>query len=164
MSKIYQDDRDVKPIILAGGSYTLEGSGTFSLEYLYNTPGYDREEADGYYVLRRNAATAFDMGGMAGELGQLLLSQTANPGLRFLRKNYAMLQYNQTNIKNKFDLTLRWTQNLDDGSGQFVTLLSYSLGNHFELFSFGLISEGEENTEFGSILNYQLMAGLKYTL
>jgi hypothetical protein len=164
MRKIYQDDRDVKPVILAGGSYTLEGSGTFSLEYSYNTPGYNSEEAALYYALRHYAATDFDMGGATGSLGQFILSQTVNPGLRFLRKNYAMLQYYQGNIKNKLDLTLRWTQNLDDGSGQFLVLLSYSLGDHWELFSSGIVNAGGENTEFGSILNYQLMFGLKFTL
>jgi hypothetical protein len=161
MQKIHQDDPDIKPIILVGGSYTLEASGTFSLEYTYNAPGYNSDKAELYYALRRNGATAFNMGGMAGAL---TLGQTINPGLRFLRKNYAMLQYSQSNIKNKFDLTLRWTQNLDDGSGQFLTLVSYSLGNHLELFSSGMINAGGENTEFGSILNYQLMFGLKYTL
>lgn len=161
MQKIHQDDPDIKPIILVGSSYTLEASGTFSLEYAYNAPGYSSDEAEIYYALRRNGATAFNMGGI---LGQMTLGQTINPGLRFLRKNYAMLQYTQSNIKNKIDLTLRWTQNLDDGSGQFLTLVSYSLGNHLELFSSGMVNAGGENTEFGSILNYQLMFGLKYTL
>jgi hypothetical protein len=164
MQKIHQDDPDIKPIILIGSSYTLEASGTFSLEYAYNAPGYNSDEAEIYYALRRSGAAAFNMGGMAGALGQMTLGQTINPGLRFLRKNYAMLQYTQSNIKNKIDLTLRWTQNLDDGSGQFLTLVSFSLGNHLELFSSGMISAGAENTEFSSILNYQLMFGLKYTL
>jgi hypothetical protein len=164
MQKNQQDDPDIKPIILVGGSYTLEASGTFSLEYTYTAPGYNSDEADIYYALRRNGATAFNMGGLAGALGTMTLGQTINPGLRFLRKNYAMLQYSQSNIQNKIDLTLRWTQNLDDGSGQFITLVSYSLGNHLELFSSGMINTGGENTEFGSILNYQLMFGLKYTL
>jgi hypothetical protein len=53
---------------------------------------------------------------------------------------------------------------MEVGSGQFLSLVSYSLGNHLELFSSGLISAGGENTEFSSILNYQLMFGLKYTL
>ncbi len=164
MQKIHQDDSDIKQIILIGGSYTLEDSGTFSLEYTYNAPGYNNDEAEIYYALRRNGATAFNMGGMAGALGQLTLAQTMNPGLRFLRKNYAMLQYSQNNIQNKFDLTLRFTQNLDDSSGQFLALLSYSLGNHLELFSSGMINSGGKDTEFGSTLDYQLMFGLKYTL
>jgi hypothetical protein len=163
MQKIHQDDPDIKPIILIGGSYTLEAMGTFSLEYLYNAPGYTSDEADLYYTLRHKGATAFNMGGMAGALGLMTLGQTINPGLKFLRQNYAMLQYSQSNIKNKIDLTLRWTQNLDDGSGQFLALVSYSLGNHLELFSSGVINAGGENTEFGSNLNYQVMAGVKYT-
>ena len=162
MSKIYEGDRDVKPIILVGSSYTLEGSGTFSLEYVYNMPGYNSEEADTYFTLRRDAATAFEAGGSPGLLGQAVLSQTANPGLRFLRRNYVMLQYNQANIRNKLDVTVRWTQNIDDGSAQFLGLLSYSLGDHWELFSSGIVNAGPGDTEFGSTLSYQVMFGVKW--
>lgn len=164
MSKIYEGDRDVKPIILVGSSYTLEGSGTFSLEYVYNTPGYDGEEADAYFTLRRAAATAFEAGGTMGLLGQAVLSQTANPGLRFLRRNYVMMQYNQTNIRNKIDVTFRWTQNIDDGSAQFLGLMSYSLGDHWELFSSGVVNAGPGDTEYGSTLSYQVMFGVKFAL
>lgn len=164
MQKIHQDDSDIKPVILAGASYTLENSGTLTLEYMYNGPGYSGEEADIYYDLRQDAAAAFNMGGMAELLGAYYLSQTGDPGLRFIRKNYAMLQYYQVNIKNKVDVTLRWTQNIDDGSGQFLGILSYALGNHWELFSSGIINSGDGDTEFGGILNYQAMFGLKFTL
>jgi hypothetical protein len=164
MQKIHQDDPDIKPIILVGGSYTLEAAGTFSLEYAYNAPGYNSDEAEIYYALRRNAAAAFNMGGMSGALGQMTLGQTINPGLKFLRKNYAMLQYLQSNIKNKIEIFTRWTQNLDDGSCQASAYMTYSLGNHFELFSLGVVGGGGRDTEFGSLLNYQLMFGLKYTL
>ena len=94
----------------------------------------------------------------------MTLGQTANPGLRLLRKNYAMLQYTQNNIKNKIDIFMRWTQNLDDGSCQASAYMTYSLGNHFELFSLGVVSGGSRDTEFGSLLNYQVMVGLNYTL
>ena len=164
MQEDLADDSAVKPVLLAGGSYTLEGSGTISLEYLYNGPGYDANEAGAYYSLRDHGAAALTAGGQAGLPGQLALSQTVNPGLRFLRRNYVMLQYYQTNIRNKMDATLRWTQNIDDGSGQFLGLLSYSLGNHYELFSSAVFSPAETDSEFGSILKYQLMLGVKYTL
>jgi hypothetical protein len=164
MQKIHQDDSDVKPVVLAGASYTLENSGTLTLEYMYNAPGYSRDEADVYYDLRQDAAAAFNMGGLAELVGAYYLSQTGNPGMRFVRKNYAMLQYYQVNIKNKFDVTLRWTQNIDDGSGQFLGILSYALGNRWELFSTGIINSGDGDTEFGSILNYQAMFGVKFTL
>jgi hypothetical protein len=164
MEQAHKGDSTIKPILLIGGSYTFAGSGTLYLEYAYNSPGYSESEADNYYSLRRRAAGTIGLGGLASALGQKTLGETAITGLRFLRKNYAMLQYTQTNIRNKFDLTLRWTQSVNDGSGQFTAVVSYSLGNHLELFSVGTVDEGGRNTEFGSILRYQWMVGLKYTL
>ena len=163
MQKLHQDDSTIKPVLLVGGSYTFAASGTLSVEYTYSSPGYSDAETDRYYSLRHRAAEAISLGGLVSALGQKTLGQTVNTGLRFLRKNYALLQYTQNNIKNKIDLTLRWTQNLNDGSGQFTTVVSYSLGNHLELFSVGTIMAGNKNTEFGSILDYQCMIGLKYT-
>ena len=116
-----------------------------------------------YYDLRRRAASAFSSTGPLSGLGAETLGQTADTDLRFLRKNYALVQYTQTNISNKIDLTFRWTQNLDDGSGQFTSVASYSLGKHVELFSVGTLMAGGKNTEFGSVLGYQLMCGLEYT-
>jgi hypothetical protein len=162
MQRIHGDDSDIKPVLLAGGSYTFYNGGALTLEYMHNAPGYNKDEADLYYEFRRDAACLFNMGGIAGFIGKYFLSQTGNPGLRFLRKNYVMLQYYHGNIKDKFDMTLRWTQNIDDGSGQFLGLLSYSAGNHWALFSSGAINVGNADTEFGSILNYQFMLGLKF--
>jgi len=163
MQKIFQDDHTIKPILLVGGSYTFRTSGTLTMEYVYHSPGYSDARADSYYALRRNAAEALPLGGLASALGQRVLGQTANTGLRLLRKNYALLQYSQNNIRNVIDLTVRWTQNLDDGSGQLTTVVAYSLGKHLELFSVATVMAGGKNTEFGSFLDYQGMIGLKYT-
>jgi hypothetical protein len=134
------------------------------MEYAYYSPGYSDAEAETYYSLRRQAANAISFGGRISGLAQMTLGQTAVTGLQFLRKNYALLQYNQNNIKNSIDLVLRWTQNLDDGSGQFTTVVTYFLGKHLELFSVGTVLAGGNESEFGSILDYQWMFGLKYTL
>jgi len=163
MQKIYQDDSTIKPVLLIGGSYTFGTNGTLTLEYAYNSPGYSNAEADRYYNLRHKAANALDLSSRISGLAQMTLGQTANTGLRFLRKNYAMLQYTQNNIINSIDLFLRWTQNLDDRSGQFTGLVTYSLGKHLELFFVGTVMAGGKDTEFGSILDYQGMIGLKYT-
>lgn len=163
MIKLHEDDSTIKPVLLAGGSYTFGTNGTLTLEYAYYSPGYSDAEADTYYSLRRRAANAIGLGGRISGLAQMTLGQTAITGLRFLRKNYAMIQYTQNNIKNSVDLFLRWTQNLDDGSGQFTTVVTYSLGKHMELFSVGTVMAGSKNTEFGSIMDYQWMTGLKYT-
>jgi hypothetical protein len=164
MRALHHDDHAIKPALLIGGSYTFATSGTLTLEYTYYSPGYDNAEADIYYRLRSNAAEAIHFGGLVSALGQMTLGQTANTGLRFLRRNYAMIQYTQANIKNKIDLTVRWTQNLDDGSGQGTGLVTYYLGRHLELFSVGTVMEGRKHSEFGSLMDYQWIIGLKYTL
>jgi len=166
LKRLYPDDSNIYPVLLFGGSYTLESAGTISLEYTYNGLGYSSEEADRFYRIRRIAARAFDFdfGGIPKLVGQYLLLQSANSGLKFLRKNYTMLQYHQSDIKKMLDLTLRWTQNWDDGSAQFLGIVSYPMGNHWELFSTGAFNAGNGETEFGAFLDYQVMLGLKFTL
>ena len=163
LQELHHHDEAIKPVLLIGGSYTFATNGTLSLEYTYYSPGYSNAEADIYYSLRQKAAQALPLGGGISRLAQMTLGQTVAPGLRFLRRNYAMVQYIQTNIKNKIDLTLRWTQNLDDGSGQFTGLVAYYLGKHLELFSVGTVTAGSRNSEFRSLIDYQGMIGLKYT-
>jgi hypothetical protein len=163
MERIYSDDCAVQPVILVGSSYTFPDGGTFTGEYAYYGPGYTDAEADRYYALRRKAAEALSYGGIISDLGHLTLGQTVNTGLRLLRRNYVLLQYNRNNIKNCMDLTFRWTQNLDDWSGQLTALASYILGNHMQLFTVGTVNEGRDDTEFKGLLNYQWMIGLQYT-
>jgi hypothetical protein len=163
MQALQRDDHALKPVLLIGGSYTFGTNGTMTLEYTYYSPGYSTTEADTYYALRRTAANAIGLGGMISGLAQMTLGLTADTGLRFLRRNYAMIQYTQTNIKNKIDLSVRWTQNLDDRSGQFTGLVTYYLGKHLEVFTVDTVMEGRKDSEFGSLMDYQLMIGLKYT-
>ncbi|MFZ0450382.1 MAG: hypothetical protein WAL98_14190 [Desulfatiglandaceae bacterium] len=163
MERIHADDSTVQPAILLGSSYTFAEGGTFTGEYAYYGPGYSGAEADRYYVLRRKAAEALAYGGPISGLGRLTLWQTVNTGLRHLRRNYALLQYNRNNIEDCIDLTFRWTQNLDDWSGQLTALGSYILGNHIQLFAVGTVNGGRGDTEFGGLLDYQCMMGLQYT-
>lgn len=163
MRALHHDDHSIKPVLLIGGSYTFGTKGTLTLEYIYYGPGYSNTEADTYYSLRKKAAKVLPLGGGISRLAQMTLGQTATTGLRFLRRNYAMVQYIQTNIKNKIDLTVRWTQNLDDGSGQSTGLVAYYLGEHLELFSVGAVTVGSKNSEFRSLIDYHVMIGLKYT-
>ena len=163
MEAIDDEGSSLKGIVLIGGSYTLEMGPTLTMEYVYNSPGYSNGEAKDYYSLRKNASDAFDLTGPISDLSRLTLSQTAAPGLRFLRRNYVMFQYNHNDIREVLNLTFRWTQNIDDGSGQFISIVEYFVGEHTQLFSIGTINSGAGDTEFGSILNYQWMIGLEYT-
>jgi hypothetical protein len=163
MQQSYLDSSVVRPVVLIGGSYTFEGKGTFTMEYAYYSAGYSEAQTETYYALRRKAGQARGPASPLSGLGQMTLGQTADTGLRLLRRNYALFQYIQSNIRNALDLTVRWTQNLDDGSGQFTAVLAYTLGKHLELFTVGTAMAGGKNTEFGSILDYQCMIGVKYT-
>ena len=175
LQKIYEDENDIKPTILAGGAYTFSNSGTFTLEYLYNGRGYDRDEANLYFSTIQKAADMYynfllsadsesEKQQIAGSFKQYASAQNVDSGLRFLRKNYAMLQYYQTNIHDRLAVTLRWTQNIDDGSGQFFGLFSYSVGDHWDIFGSGMFNVGSDDTEYGSFLHYQGMLGIKFSL
>ncbi len=174
LQQIHSDDNDIRPSILAGGAYTFLNGGTLTLEYLYNGLGYDKDEAslaystlqeasDDYYrtIHKKNSRWALKT---KEDILDYLSSQPTDPGLRFLRRNYGMLQYHQVNIFNRLAITLRWTQNFDDGSGQLFGLFSYSLGDYWDIFGTAAVNVGNEDTEYGGVLNYQAMLGIKFNL
>lgn len=121
-------------IFLVGGSYTLEMGPTLTMEYLYNGLGYSDNQAKRFYQLRESASETYNLSGIS-DLSRHTLSCTADPKMRFLRRNYLMLQYIHNDIWDVLNLTFRWTQNLDDGSGQFISIIEYFLGDHIGLFS-----------------------------
>ena len=125
--------------------------------------GYTDSESDAYYDLRRNASEALSQPGLTGNLALFTLSRTFDPGLRLRRRHYAMLQYSHNDIRDVLNVLGRWTQNIEDGSGQFISIVEYYLGDHIQLFSIGTVNSGGGDTEFGSILDYQWMIGLEYT-
>jgi len=149
--------------VLVGGSYTLEAGPTLTTEYLYNSPGYSDDQASAFYQLRKNASDAYDLPGPIQGLSRLTLSKTADPGLRFLRRNYVMVQYVQNDIRDVGNLTFRWTLNIDDGSGQFIAIVEYYLGDHIQLFSIGGVNSGSSDSELGTILDRHCMIGVEYT-
>ncbi len=163
MEEVDDQDLSLKGTVLAGGSYTLEVGPTLTVEYVYNGTGYSDGEADLYYQLRQAAADAYSLSGPIGDLSRLTLSRTADPKLRFLRRNYIMLQYQQNDIRDVLNLTFRWTRNIDDGSGQFIAIMEYYIGEHTMIFSIGGINSGSSDTEFGTILDRHCMIGVEYT-
>jgi hypothetical protein len=163
MSSRDRDDSSIGGTFLMGGAYTLELGPTFTLEYIYSSPGYTDEEAEAYYKLRRNASDSFTSKGPLTGLAQWTLSRTADPDLRLLRQHYAMLQYVDTGINDVLDMTFRWTQCIDDGSGQFLSIVEYYWGDHVKFFSLGSINAGRDNRVFGNTFDHQWMIGLEYT-
>lgn len=164
MIPVKEDESSLEGLLLLGGSYTLEAGPTLTLEYIFNSTGYDKKEAELYYELRDEASQAFysPYPGVA-EIAQLLLIQTLDTKLRLLRKNYLMLQYQHSQIRDILNLIFRYTYNIDDYSSQFVSIVEYDVGDHTQLFLIGNQNFGSKNTEFRSIVEYSWMLGLEYT-
>ena len=87
--------------------------------------------------------------------------QKNGPG--FERRNNVMLQYSQNEFRDILNIVLRITGNIDDNSAQSIIILEYLAGDHTQLFINSTINFGEENKEFGDILDFHIMVGLEYT-
>ncbi len=138
---------------LVGASYTLESDPTLTLEYLYYDLGYNSSEAEDFFALQERAAGEIKKSSVLTPLAYQVLSTTADPDLRFLRRNYLMLQYVQPDIGDVVNLTLRYTHNIDDGSGRITFIGDWFVGDHVQLFAVGTWGNGADSTEFGSIIN-----------
>jgi hypothetical protein len=147
---------------LIGGSYTLAAGPTLTAEYLYYGPGYDDAAAERYSDLQERAAQAVEAGGALSALGTGELFAAAAPGLRFLRQHYLMLQFVHNDMAEVFDLTLRWTRNLDDRSSRLTTIGEWHGGDHLRIFGIATVNRGDRRSEFRRIFDYQLMAGIEY--
>lgn len=153
---------DVETLMLLGGAYTLEMGPTLSLEYIYNSSGYDDEQAGLFYQLRDAAGDAFAVAGPLKGAAAGVLAQTADPGLRLLRRNYMMCQFSQNDIGDVLNLVFRYTHNLDDNGGRLIAIADYFIGDHLSLFIMGTVNIGSSDTEFGSMIARQWMAGGQY--
>lgn len=162
MEKSKTDSDNLEGILVAGGSYTLVAGPTLTVEYLYNSLGYDNGEADQYYKLRQNAAEAYFSTGPLAGLSRQTLSQTADSGLRFLRQHYLMLQVVHPDIKDVLSLTGRWLWNMDDHSSRLYASIVYSWGDHTELFTYSTYNPDGADTEFGTFFKYQWVFGVEY--
>ncbi|MCK5541734.1 MAG: hypothetical protein KAI40_03510 [Desulfobacterales bacterium] len=162
MRAIEQNDSSIYSALLVGGTYTFESGSSLTFEYFYNQTGYNDQEASDYYKLRRNAHDAYSLANPIAGLARQTLGQTYDNGLMFLRQNYFMLQYIKDEVFDLFDITLRWTQCIDDKSAQLVSLVDYFAGDNTRLFASGILNIGDHDTTFGSILDYQAMIGIEY--
>jgi hypothetical protein len=142
-------DGEKNPRILVGGSYTLRQGPTIGLEYFRNQNGCDHEPITLCFAPGSGGIVTRDS----------LLRQRQD----LLRKNYLLLQYVHTGMKNVPNVTVRWVRNLDDQSNRFFGIFGYELGDHIELFLIANVLEGSRKTEFRSVLSHSVMLGVSYT-
>ncbi|WDD90534.1 hypothetical protein Bsp3421_000392 (plasmid) [Burkholderia sp. FERM BP-3421] len=150
----------VRASALLGASYTLASGWTQTLELLYNGDGYTSGERQAYQQAIRagNAALATGNPAAAGLLGQALNLQQNLFGRR-----YALYQLNRTDLFNKLDVTLRYTQAFDAPRGGNVALsLNYKLGLSTEWFAFAQWNVGNPQSEFVQLSRFSIMSGLRY--
>jgi hypothetical protein len=163
MMKSLDDSSEVEDLILIGTTYTLETGQTFVLEGVYNSAGYNHEEAERYFYLRKRAYDLYDRPYYLGDLSKLVLYQSLNTKLRLLRKHYIMAQFYQTQIYDVLNLVFRYTYNIDDNSSQFVPIFEYDIFSNSQLFLIGQYSFGAKDTEYRSLVDNSLMAGFEIT-
>ncbi len=163
LAKTRDIDDDFEGIGLLGGSYTTEGGKTIVAEYLYNGVGYNGKQADEHYKLRSQAADALSQPEPYSSLGLITLAEAVSPGMRFIRQNYVLLQYQQMQVIGNLGFVMRCTINLDDRSAQVIPILQYGLGDHWQLFAVCDQNVGPKNTEFTSLIARSYQVGFDYT-
>lgn len=152
-----------KSTAVVGASHTLLSGPTLTLEYLYNEAGYSDEQAELYYQLRKDANEAYTDIETPESLVLMTLGHTADPGIRFFRKNYGVLRVNQNNIQNVLNLSFSYIYNIDDSSGLLHSEMEFFVGNHARCFAIGCLYTGKDEEEFGDLLHSFLILGVEYT-
>ncbi len=167
-----KDDDALYPLVLVGGAYTLARGPTLVAEYVFHRAGYDEAEADRFFHLTEAAAAAFGKPSPLGAAAALTLGQTLDPGLRLLRRDYLMLQYQHMDLWNRLDVVLRCLLNADDGSVRLNPIIEYDVGDRMKWFVVGAQTVGSDwggvrsrehpnRTEFRRIGDYSFWAGLE---
>lgn len=137
-------DRGNNYKILVGGSYTFSLGPTFVLEYFYQQNGCDFENVGRCFVRAAGGeAVAADV---------------------LVRQHYLLFQYFETDIWDVLDLSFRFIHNFDNNnSNTFVGVANYELLDWMELFSVMTFNTGVGNSEFASLVTYQVQAGVNFS-
>lgn len=160
------DDYDqITSLSTLGVSYTFETGSNISLEYLYNSAGYNSEEAELYFdtfeKLHCLLSCPYNPGGIPPGISASNVKKALYPELQLLRRNYIFAQYRKLDILDNLDLILRFTYNIDDQSANVVPVINYGVGDHVELFFIALQTFGAEDAELSSLVNTHCTFGIQ---
>ena len=158
-----KNDDSLEGILLVGGSYTFEIGSTMTLEYVYNSPGFNDQEAQQFFDLANKASDRYDKEPIKYDSLFNSLDDPPSYNIKLFRKNYIMLQYIHAQIRDVLNVIFRYTYNIDDGSSQLLPIVEYYVGDHAQLFLIGSQAFGSENSEFKALVDRSFMLGIEYT-
>jgi hypothetical protein len=150
--------------VLVGASYTFANSLTLSAEYLYQSNGFDEEEAALLHTLRSRVASY-----LTGSMDQLLAdapriaSAAYGPGLRFLRQHYSVAQGRYQWGDSNSAISLWWISNWSDKSQLWVPSFDCAVSAHWAVLGWGLLAAGNEDSEFRRSLIAEGQVGASYS-
>ncbi|MCP4265018.1 MAG: hypothetical protein GY777_05490 [Candidatus Brocadiaceae bacterium] len=159
----YEDSDKIFTNFVVGGSYTTKAGATLSLEYLYNNLGYNDSQMDDYLEIRKSSADHFIDNSPLSGLATKNLRESITTGNQFIKRHYLMFQYQRRQIKDVFDLILRYTSDLQDGSGLLVTIAELGISDNLQLFNINNIGFGSLEDEFKSTFKASIVLGLEFT-
>ncbi|KDB08990.1 hypothetical protein LIG30_1973 [Burkholderia sp. lig30] len=126
--------------VLAGAAYTLEAGPTVTVEYFHHNAGCTHSE-----------------------ISQCASPASIDPTRPFPRRDYVLLQYLDTKIFRKLNVTVRLIQDLNDHSTELVSFFEYEVGQNWQLYLVPSVTRGPSSSEFGSLLRYSVFAGVAFT-
>lgn len=126
--------------VLAGAAYTLEAGPTVTVEYFHHNAGCTQSE-----------------------ISQCASPASIDPTRPFPRRDYVLLQYLDTKIFRKLNVTVRLIQDLNDHSTELVSFFEYEVGQNWQLYLVPSVTRGPSSSEFGSLLRYSVFAGVAFT-
>lgn len=158
-----EDNNSLEGIFLLGGTYTFEIGPSITLEYVYNSPGFNDQEAQQFFDVANKASSAYFENKDYYDSLINTLDDPPSYNVKLLRKNYIMFQYLHAQIRDVLNVIFRYTFNIDDGSSQLLPIVEYYVGDHAQLFLIGSQTFGSKNSEFKLLVDRSVMLGIEYT-
>jgi len=92
------------------------------------------------------------------------LGRAINTGLPYLRQNYLFTQVSENDVLDTFNYAIRYIYSIDDRSYQISTLLEWNATDSLEIFTLGLLNNGDTKSDFGRLIRSQLLVGTIYRM
>ena len=166
LSNLPDPDCSLETLLLLGGSYTFEAGPTLSLEYAYNSAGFSDKDVDLFYRAVGLVSGALEIEGLLSGFtnpSDFISGRSLAPNFKFLRRNYVMVQYSQTQIANLLDLALRYTYEIDGSSSRITVIAACNVGDRVQLFMVGNQGLGPKEGEYRIAADASIMVGIEYT-